>query len=60
MTFLFVFPFDFTVVPDADVRPILEMIARIVLIAISVVIGVEILIRFIKLMIAVRKKDTTH
>jgi len=60
MTFLFVFPFDFTVVPAADVRPILEMIARIVLIAISVAIGVEILIRFIKLMIGIRKKDTTH
>ena len=50
LTFLRVFPFDFSVVPIMNLAAILPTVAVVVLIAITVGLGIGALIRFIKLM----------
>ena len=56
VTFLKVFPFDFNVVPNAELAAILPTVAIIVLIVIAIAMGVEALVRFIKLLIYISKK----
>jgi len=55
-TLLSLFPFDFTVIPNANIANILNPIATIVLILIIIGIGVAVLIRFIKLVISIARR----
>ncbi len=56
LTFLRVFPFDFSVVPIANLASILPTVTVIVLIAITVGLGIGALVRFIKLIINVSRR----
>jgi len=56
LTFLRVFPFDFSVVPIANLASILPTVTIIVLIAITVGLGIGALVRFIKLIINVSRR----
>jgi len=56
LTFLRVFPLDFNVVPNAELAAILPTVAVIVLIIITVGLGIEALVRFIKLIIKIAKR----
>jgi len=56
LTFLKVFPFDFSVVPLANLAGILPTVTVIVLIAITVGLGIGALVRFIKLIINVSRR----
>jgi len=64
LTFLRVFPFDFSVVPNAELAAILPTVAVVVLIVITVGLGIGALVRFIKLIINVSKsrevKQASH
>ena len=55
ITFLRVFPFDFSVVPSAGAAAVLPTVAVVVMILITVGLGIGALVRFIKLMINVSK-----
>ena len=55
ITFLRVFPFDFSVVPSAAAAAVLPTVAVVVMILITVGLGIGALVRFIKLMINVSK-----
>ena len=54
-TLLSLFPFDFKVIPNANIANILNPIATIILILIIIGIGVEVLVRFIKLIISIAR-----
>ncbi len=56
LAFLRVFPFDFSVVPSANLASILPTVTIIVLIAITVGLGIGALVRFIKLIINVSRR----
>jgi uncharacterized membrane protein len=55
LTFLRVFPFDFSVVPMANLAAILPTVAVVVLIVITIGLGIGALARFIKLMISLSR-----
>jgi hypothetical protein len=55
LTFLKVFPLDFSMIPYTNVAPILPTVARVILIVIIVGLGISALVGFIKLMIKVSK-----
>jgi uncharacterized membrane protein len=55
LTFLRVFPFDFSVVPVANLAAILPTVAVVVLIVITIGLGIGALARFIKLMISLSR-----
>ena len=57
LTFLRIFPFDFSVIPNTDVATVAPTIAIVVLTLIAVVLGIEALVRFIRLIINVLKHD---
>jgi uncharacterized membrane protein len=54
LVFFFIFPLDFNVIPNADVRPILDVAVRIVLIVVAIGIGIETIVRFVKLLVGHR------
>jgi len=56
LTFLRVFPFDFSVVPLANLASILPTVTIIVLIAITVGLGIGALARFIRLIVNVARR----
>ncbi len=56
LTFLNVFPFDFSVIPHSGVAGALPTVAIIVMVIIAVALGIEALVRFIKLMVNIVKK----
>ena len=56
LTFLRVFPFDFSVTPNAELASMLPTVAVVVLILITVGLGIGALVRFIKLIITVAKE----
>jgi len=51
LTFLRVFPFDFSVVPHAGAAAVLPTVAVVIMILITVGLGISALVRFIKLII---------
>ena len=55
-TFLSVFPFDFSVIPQAGVAAVVTTITTIVLIGIIIGLGVGTLVKFIKLIVYISKK----
>jgi uncharacterized membrane protein len=55
LTFLRVFPFDFSVVPMANLAAILPTVTVVVLIVITIGLGIGALARFIKLMISLSR-----
>jgi len=57
LTFLRIFPFDFSVIPNTDVATVFPTIAIVVLTLIAAVFGIEALVRFIRLIINVLKHD---
>ena len=56
ITFLRVFPFDFSVVPHASAAAALPTVALVIMILITIGLGISALVRFIKLMIKVAAK----
>ncbi len=50
-----IFPFDFSVMPAHDLANLLTPIVTVVLILVSVGIGISIIVRFVKLMVAIAK-----
>ena len=57
LTFLRIFPFDFSVIPDTGVATISSTVAIAVLTLIAVVLGIKALVRLIKLFVNVPKHD---
>ena len=57
LTFLRIFPFDFSVIPDTGVATISSTVAIAVLTIIAVVLGIGVLVRLIKLFVNVLKHD---
>ena len=57
LTFLSIFPFDFSVIPNTSLATILPTVAAAVLIVIAVGLGIGALVRLIKLIINVLKQD---
>ena len=57
LTFLMIFPFDFSVIPDTGVAIISSTVAIAVLTLIAVVLGIGALVRLIKLFVNVLKHD---
>ena len=57
LTFLRVFPFDFSVIPNAGLATALPTAAVAVFIIITIGLGIGALVRFIRLMIHVSKRD---
>ena len=55
ITFLRVFPFDFSVVPHAGAAAVLPTVAVVIMILIAVGLGISALVRFIKLMVKVAR-----
>ena len=51
-----IFPFDFSVMPGNDLTNLLNPIITVVLILISVGIGIGVIVRFVKLMVAIIKR----
>ncbi|MDD4985018.1 MAG: hypothetical protein PHQ43_04395 [Dehalococcoidales bacterium] len=63
LTFLRVFPFDFSVIPNPDLASIMPTLALVIMIIITAGIGIGALVRFIRLMIDLAKKpapSATH
>jgi len=60
LTLLSVFPFDFSVIPNATAADATYSGVRILLILISIGIGIGILVRFIKLIIHIAKQSTSY
>jgi len=56
ITFLRVFPFDFSVVPHAGAAAVLPTVAVVIMILITIGLGVSALVRFIKLIVNVAKE----
>ncbi len=56
ITFLRVFPFDFSVVPHAGAASVLPTVAVVVMILITIGLGVSALVRFIRLMIHIARE----
>ena len=56
ISLLVIFPFDFSVMPGNDLSNLLNPILTIVLIIVSVGIGIGIIVRFVKLMIAIVRR----
>lgn len=56
LTFLRVFPFDFSVVPSANLAAILPTVAVVVMVVITIGLGIGALVRFIKLIINVSRR----
>jgi hypothetical protein len=52
-----IFPFDFSVIPNATTVGILPILVTIVLIIIAVGLGVGALVRFIKLIVGIAKQN---
>ncbi len=52
-----IFPFDFSVIPNATAVDIVPVVVTIVLIIIAVGLGVGALVRFIKLIVSVAKQS---
>jgi uncharacterized membrane protein len=57
LTFLRIFPFDFSVIPDTGAATISSTVAIAVLTIIAVVLGIGVLVRLIKLFVNVLKHD---
>jgi len=57
LTFLRIFPFDFSVIPDTGVATISSTVTIAVLTIIAVVLGIGVLVRLIKLFVNVLKHD---
>jgi hypothetical protein len=57
LTFLRIFPFDFSVIPDTGVATISSTVAIAVLTIIAVVLGIAVLVRLIKLFVNVLRHD---
>lgn len=55
LTFLKVFPLDFSVVPNASLATILPTVAIVILVIITVGLGIAALVRFIKLIINITR-----
>ena len=55
VSLLVIFPFDFSVMPAHDLANLLTPIVTVVLILVSVGIGISIIVRFVKLMVAIAK-----
>lgn len=58
LTFLKVFPFDFSVIPNPNLASIMPTIALVIMIIITVGLGIGALVRFIRLMIDLARKPT--
>jgi hypothetical protein len=56
LTFLRVFPFDFSVIPVSGIADLMPTAAVVIMIIITVVLGIHALVRFVKLMIDIKKK----
>jgi len=56
ITFIRVFPFDFSVVPHAGVAAALPTVALVIMILITIGLGISALVRFIKLIIKIAEK----
>ena len=56
LTFLRVFPFDFSVVPHAGAAAVLPTVAVVIMILITVGLGISALVRFIKLIVHLAQK----
>ena len=52
-----IFPFDFSVIPNATAVDIVPVVVTIVLIIIAVGLGVSALVRFIKLIVSIAKQS---
>ena len=57
LTFLRVFPFDFSVIPVSGIASIMPTAAVVIMIIITVALGINALVRFIRLMIDIKKKS---
>lgn len=55
LTFLRVFPFDFSVVPHSGAAAVLPTVAVVIMILITVGLGISALVRFIRLMVNIAK-----
>jgi uncharacterized membrane protein len=55
LTFLRIFPFDFSVIPHTAIAAVSPTIAIVVLVIIAVALGIEALVRFIRVIINVSK-----
>jgi uncharacterized membrane protein len=60
ITFLRVFPFDFSVVPHAGAAAALPTVAVVVMILITIGLGISALVRFIRLMVRIAKGCAGH
>ena len=56
ISLLVIFPFDFSVMPGNDLTNLLNPIITVVLVLVSVGIGIGIIVRFVKLMVAIVKR----
>ncbi len=56
ISLLTIFPFDFSVMPGNDLTNLLNPIVTVVLILISIGIGIGVIVRFVKLMVAIIKR----
>jgi hypothetical protein len=56
ISLLVIFPFDFSVMPGNDLTNLLNPIITVVLILVSVGMGIGIIVRFVKLMVAIVKR----
>ena len=55
-----IFPFDFSVIPNAVAAGILPMVTKVVLIFVSVAFGVSALVRFIKMVLNIENREYTN
>jgi hypothetical protein len=58
-TFLRLFPFDFSVIPSANIAGYAELGVKVALIIITVGLGIGTLVRFIKLIVTVVIRQVT-
>lgn len=57
LTFLRIFPFDFSVIPVSGIASVMPTAAVVIMIIITVALGITALVRFIRLMIDIKKKS---
>jgi hypothetical protein len=55
-----IFPFDFSVIPNAVAAGILPMVTKVVLIFVAVAFGVSALVRFIKMVLNIENREYTN
>jgi hypothetical protein len=58
VSLLYIFPFDFTAIPIAEMAYVLDIVIRVTLIAVATVLGLGILIKLIKLIVTVFMRRT--